>query len=316
MSEKAAVLDKQSAKLLLDVVETPSSTISGEVLAGHFSIEGETLQGLNLLSPDGFEALTTSGADHDDTPVTLVWNDEIGSYGYFSPAAGWVSPPPGNMSVYRADPSRFILYTLSHLHLLNRNAATELMPNFTWDCGDVRLPNRSAPVSIWFARRLSDPEMSPKVCDLLRRRPSERTRIILTSTPSNRLAQQSMEGSAVVCVSDVGECDNPLIADPERLALRISGTPAPSNLPVTISGEGRTITVSGKTYNFKGSKQCAVIRFLYDRYMINSPKCSVAEVLDTAGFSDSVNSLTKAFSGNKDWRKIIKQANGVCWIEP
>jgi hypothetical protein len=39
-----------------------------------------------------------------------------------------------------------------------------------------------------------------------------------------------------------------------------------------------------------------------------------AEVLEAAGYSDSVNTIAKALSGRKDWRGFITEEHGCCWM--
>ena len=37
-------------------------------------------------------------------------------------------------------------------------------------------------------------------------------------------------------------------------------------------------------------------------------------VLEAAGYSDSVNTLAKAFSRRTDWSDFIKEERGRCWM--
>jgi hypothetical protein len=39
-----------------------------------------------------------------------------------------------------------------------------------------------------------------------------------------------------------------------------------------------------------------------------------AEVLEIAGYRDSVNTLGKAFSGNRVWKTFIGEGRGYCWM--
>lgn len=61
----------------------------------------------------------------------------------------------------------------------------------------------------------------------------------------------------------------------------------------------------GKRYKFTGSKQRAIIRQLYEAWVSGEPERLTTEVLEIAGYRDSVNTLGKAFSGNRDWKTFI-----------
>ena len=60
-----------------------------------------------------------------------------------------------------------------------------------------------------------------------------------------------------------------------------------------------------------GSKQRAIIRQLFEAWQSGQPERLTAEVLETAGYSDSVNTLTKASPKRSDWRDFIEEKHGL-----
>ncbi len=79
-----------------------------------------------------------------------------------------------------------------------------------------------------------------------------------------------------------------------------------------MAADGAAVTVYGKRYSFSGSKQRAVIRQLFEAWQSGQPERLTAEVLENAGYSDSVNTLAKAFSKRPDWRDFIEEQHGRC----
>ena len=79
-----------------------------------------------------------------------------------------------------------------------------------------------------------------------------------------------------------------------------------------MAADGAAVTVHGKRFAFRGSKQRIVIRRLYEAWEAGSPDCLTAEVLEAAGYSGGVNTLAKAFSGRTDWREFIAEEHGRC----
>ena len=57
------------------------------------------------------------------------------------------------------------------------------------------------------------------------------------------------------------------------------------------------------------------VAFLVDAYNDNDPIRLTAAVLEEVEAGDKVSKLARAFSGNKDWHKFIKEEAGQCWIE-
>lgn len=58
-----------------------------------------------------------------------------------------------------------------------------------------------------------------------------------------------------------------------------------------------------------------ILRILVDAYNRDEPICLTTKVLLDVKAGSHVTNLARAFSGNKDWRKFIKEDAGHCWIE-
>ena len=73
------------------------------------------------------------------------------------------------------------------------------------------------------------------------------------------------------------------------------------------------MTVRGKRYTFwfeaAGYHSPAVLGVA-----IRPARAVDRRSLETAGYSDSVNTLAKAFSKRSDWRDFIEEKHGLCWF--
>lgn len=306
-------LDPAAADLLRRVIETPRGQVTADALADHGGA-GTLLRSLGLIEPVGFETTTASLADHDDTPVTITWSAEEAGYGYFSPASGWVLVPADRLGMFRVNFANLFKHVLQQLDLPAQATSTPLLPDALWEIGQVRIPGRTKRVPLWIARRLSDPKVWTSFVEAVRLRPAPGMRIVLSFTPVDRLPTQVLNGHAIISVQDVALSGEHLVVDPVILAARASSGSMQMDALIVMAADGASLTVLGKRYAFKGTKQREIIRHLFAAWESGSPQCLTAAVLEAAGSGTFVNTIAKAFAGRTDWREFIKEEQGRCWL--
>jgi hypothetical protein len=297
----------------MSVVETPPAVITNEVLDGYYALAGDALKANGLLEPSGDQRTAACLVDHDDEPIDLIWSGEHMGYGYFSAASGWITVPNTQLASFRVNFDKLFEQVIARLDRASQRPAAVLIPDLLWEIGDVRLPGRSKRVPVWIARRLADPAVWGQFTETVRLRPASGLRVVLTLSSANRLAAQIFHGHEIIAVRDVAASDG-LAVDPDLLAARIGSGAQQGDLLISIAADGAAITVRGQRYAFPGSKQRAIIRQLYAAWATGNAECITTVVLDEAGFSDSVNTLAKAFSRRTDWREFIKEDHGRCWM--
>lgn len=295
------------------MIETPDAVISGSVLDGYYGRVAPALKAAGILQPKDHSRAAVSLVDHEDEPVNLTWSPEHRTYGYFSPTAGWVSVPGDQLATYRVNFSKLIGHVVERLDLPPRAGAVELVPDLLWEVGDARLPGRSKRTSVWIGRRLGDPAIWKRFLDTARMRPAPGLRIVLTLTPVERLPAEVHHGHTLIAVRDVAD-HNGLAVVPDLLAARVATGSQLNDDLITMAADGASVTVRGARYAFSGSKQRAIIRQLYDAWKSGNPELLTAEVLESAGYSTSVNTLAKAFSGRPEWREFLNEEHGRCWM--
>jgi hypothetical protein len=85
--------------------------------------------------------------DHEDEPVELIWSGRHEGYGYFSPAAGWVTVENLRLALFGVSFDALIRHVLGPLDGMNETAII-LEPDLLWEVGQVRLPGRGKRVSL------------------------------------------------------------------------------------------------------------------------------------------------------------------------
>ncbi|NQW08968.1 MAG: hypothetical protein HQ481_03670 [Alphaproteobacteria bacterium] len=306
-------IDRKAADLLLSVIETPDAVISGSVLDSYYGRVAPALNAAGILQPKNHLRAAVSLADHEDEPVNLTWSPEHRAYGYFSPSAGWVNIPGDQLATFRVNFSKLLDQLVERLDLSPRSGPVELVPDLLWEMGDARLPGRSKRTPVWIGRRLGDPAIWKSFIDTARKRPAPGLRIVLSFTPRNRLPTDVHLGHTLIAVRDVAD-HNGLAVVPDLLAARVAAGSQLHDDLITMAADGASLTVRGTRHAFSGSKQRAIIRQLYDAWKSGNPELLTAEVMESAGYSTSVNTLAKAFSGRPEWREFIREEHGRCWM--
>ena len=312
MPDNGSDFPPAALELLLSAVETPEATISGAVLDDFYASEAAVLKEAELLKPHGHEAVSVSGADHDDAPVTLSWSAEDGGLGYFSPAAGWITVPDDQIARFQVDVPSVIGELMGQVDWPSRSGPAPLVPDLLWEIGDVRLGRRTQRVPIWFARRLHEPSVWRQIKDLAKARPTSGLRVILTSTPPHRFPDETIAGHLLVGVRDVIDFATGLAVHPDILAARLDGSHRPDvEEAVYLSPDGRKLVINGTvTIDFKTDKQIKIIGQLVAGFR-EGKRFSVQELLTVAG--SGATGLRRAF-GAKKWallKPYLKSSNGL-----
>lgn len=314
MPDRQPSLDQQTIDILLSVIETPHAMVTSAALDGFYAAKAPALKSSGLLELKDHRRAAVSLADHDDEPVNLSWSPEHRGYGYFSPSAGWVPVSDSQMASFCISFEKLFKRLLERLDISTPAAPTVLLPDLLWEIGQVRLPGRGKRVPLWIGRRLADTKVWSRFAETVRARPAPGLRIVLSLTSADRLPAQIHQGHSIIAVRDIVDHASGLVVDPDLLAARIASGTTSTDALITMAADGASVTVRGKRYAFSGSKQRAVIRQLYEAWEAGKPECLTVEVLGNAEYSDSVNTLTKAFSGRTDWRDFIKEEHGRCWM--
>lgn len=305
-------IDRAAIELLLTLLEAPEPVLSGSALRSVFPKEGAALIEAGLVVHDGYEMAATVVEDHSDLPVEVIPNESGTGYGYFSGTVGWVPINSGVLVRFRVEVAATLQTLLPLDTRLSPASSATHIEGTLWNGGTIDLRGRRT--ELWLARRLFDPEVYRQVGSLLAKRPSPRARMVLTSTPSDRLRSDELSGALVVSIQDVLGQEDPRI-DPRILATRLDGDPA-AELPIWLSPDGSRLVISGADpITFRSEKQRALIRLLVDAY-VRGERRPARTLLDEA--SSGATALPNAFGAAK-WKLLkpyLKSRQGLWGFEP
>ena len=287
--------------------------MSGSIVRASFAEAGRLLLGAGLLTKVGQTEVVAGTDNYDDLPMRVEWSPERESHGYYGSGGTWVAVPAEEISVYSVKMAAFFTQLLVRCEQITAHAKNPLVPDILWDLGTVKLEARGKPVSVWFARRLFDDRHRDKVEDIAAKRPPGAVRMIVTSSDGCKDLQTP--GHLTVSIRDIAESAMSFVIDPATLARRMKLVPSSVLKPIQHSIDYGTIHIGNDTYKFRGVQHRAILKILVDAYNDNNPIRLTADILDEIEPGPKVTNLARAFSGNKDWHKFIKEEAGQCWIE-
>ncbi|MDI3307828.1 MAG: hypothetical protein QJR07_12070 [Acetobacteraceae bacterium] len=309
MSDRRS-LDAEAVDLLLQVLELKEPLLSGAA-AGLSPRPAAVLMAAGLLVPHGHEDVSASLADHEDTPVSLIWSEAHGGFAYFSPAVGLVPVPEEQLVRYRVDLTGMLDAVAEKLDRPSSRPAFPLVDGVLWEIGEVRLGRRPARVPLWFARRLGDPAVRGQVADAACARPHNRLRVVLTSTRRARLTDVIIPGAVVMALRDVLDAPERLAVSPDILDARLRGVPPVVAGPRVLSPDGTKLSINGgDPILFRSEAQKDAIRKLVDAFY--------------AGTRLRARDLThhhslQTFFGKAKWSRLapfLKSDGGLWGFEP
>lgn len=276
----------------------------------------DALTAAKLLVPKGHVPVVAGMDDYEDEPVEATWSAELKTYGYHDSTGRWVKVAHQDIAACRVDYGLALAKMLVAFERAGPPRPAPLIADVAWDVGTIKLTGAKAHVPIWFARRLGDPAVWTQIEALTARKPPQEIRIILTSTPGERIPETAQKRTHIFNVADVAGDPAKLAISPQVLGARVFPGQVQRRFPIDHSDDYGIVWLRGETLTFGSDKQRQLLGLLFDAYWSGSPVCRTAVVLFEAGYGDSTNAFSKVFSGRDDWRSFIKYADGNCWIQP
>ncbi|PLL13974.1 hypothetical protein C0V75_00510 [Tabrizicola sp. TH137] len=313
---KATSLSKRAIDLLLRAMEARSTSLQASAL--HQVSRGATdaLLAAKLLVPSGHVPVVAGMDDYEDEPVEATWSAELKSFGYHDSTGRWVKVAHQEIAACRVDYGLALAKMLVAFERAGPSRPTPLVTDLVWEVGTIKLAGAKAPVPVWFARRLGDPGDWTQLEALTARKPPQEIRIILTSTPGERIPETAQKRNHIINVVDVAGDPAKLAISPQVLGARVFPGQVQRRFPIDHSEDCGIVWLKGQTITFRGDKQRLLLKQLFDAYWSGLPERRTSAVLFEAGYGDQTNSLAKAFGKRDDWRQFVHYDDGNCWIDP
>lgn len=309
----ALIAHRGAVDLLLKIIETRSARMAGSLMRASHREASAMLMASGLLLKVGQAESVASMDDFEDEPTRVEWSSEHGSVGFYANNGRWVAVPAEELAIYGVTMPTFLTQLVVRCERISEGGKEPLVPYVVWDLGTVRLDGRGKPVSVWFARRLSDASHLSALEDMVTRRPPLDLRVIVTSTAN--CPSLNVIGHVLVSLRDVLEAPDGIVVEPAFLAKRLKQVPTSVLKPIRHSPDYGKIYIGDESYPFRGPQHRAILKILVDAYNDNDPVRLTADILEEVKPGPKVTNLARAFSGNKHWHKFIKEEAGQCWIE-
>lgn len=302
--------------LLLQAMETRAGKVQVATLKQVAPRATDKLLEVRLLVATGRIPVVAAMDGYEDEPIPAEWCSERGQYGYHDSVGRWITVEAGEIAACAVDYPLAFARMLVAFERAGPSRPSALIDGFVWDVGTIRLKGAKSPVPVWFARRLTDPSVWTRVDALLERRPPDEVRVILTSTPGDRIPITPTKRNVIVGVADVLGIPGKLAISPQALGARVFPGQVQRRFPIDHSKECGLVWHRGETLTFGGDKQRRLLQILFAAYWSKSPVLRIAAVLEEAGYGGRVNTLKKAFGRRNDWQRFIRFDDGNCWIDP
>jgi len=308
-------LSKRAIDLLLRAMEARSMSLQASTLHQVSRSATDALIGAKLLVPSGHVPVVAGMDDYEDEPLEATWSAELKSFGYHDSAGRWIKVANQDIAACRVDYGLALAKMLVAFERAGPSRPAPLITDLVWEVGTIKLAGAKAAVPVWFARRLGDPGVWTQLEALIGRKPPQEIRIILTSTPGERIPETAQKRSHIINVADVAGDPAKLAISPQVLGARVFPGQAQRRFPIDHSDDYGVVYVYEEEFKFRGLRHRDFLAILFDAYWSGRPVCRTIPTLSEAGFSEKTNSLLKAFSGRTDWQSFIKYDEGNCWIE-
>ena len=308
-------MSKRAVDLLLQVMETRAAKVQGATLRQIAPRATDQLLAAKLLVASGIIPVVTAMDNFEDEPIPAEWCPERRQYGYLNSVGRWICVDADEIAALAIDYQLLFAKMLVGFERAGPSRPTPLIDGVAWDIGTIRLKGAKSPVPVCFSRRLSDPAVWEKVGALFERRPPEEVRVILTSTPGDRILMTANKRNIVISIADVARAPGKLALSPQAVGMRVFPGQAQRRFPIDHSEDYGVVYVHQEEFKFRGLRHRDFLAILFDAYWSGRPVCRTIPTLSNAGFSEKTNCLSKAFSGRTDWQTFIKYDEGNCWIE-
>ena len=309
-------LSKRAVDLLLQVMETRAAKVQGATLRQIAPRATDQLLAAKLLVASGIIPVVTAMDNFEDEPIPAEWCAERRQYGYLNSVGRWICVDAGEIAALAIDYQLLFVKMLVGFERAGPSRPPPLIDGFAWDIGTIRLKGAKSRVPVWFTRRLSDPAVWEKVDALFERRPPEEVRVILTSTPGDRIPMTANKRNIVISIADVASAPGKLAISPQALGARVFPGQVQRKFPIDHSDDCGIVWHRDETLTFGGDKQRRFLQFLFEAYWSKSQVLRLAAVLEEAGYGGQVNTLKKAFGRSAEKWRFIKVDDGNCWIDP
>ena len=290
-------MSSSSIALLLSLLDAPELRYRHDMVVGYHGTAGQALINDGFLTASDYLMSAVTTDDDDSATFDVEMDPERREFGYHSPSRGWMKVEKARLQCYGPDLARIFRSLLGTELPLGDRCPVDMEGALLFDLGMTRLLRQGPKSEVWYARRLGDPGVIIRIRAAIARRPSSRVRLLLTSTPQDRILTDGLPMMRIVPISDVLSWSGDRI-DADILKARFAGTTPPVDAPLHLSEDASVLTIQGTEIVFGGDSQREAIRLIVEAHRNGKP-VNAASTLRSAGFGSSIRTFRQAFK--KQW---------------
>jgi hypothetical protein len=189
----------------MGIIEQYEANIANRVLLSELGDEGAKF----LLK----ENFLTKGRDlkhywNGDDDKNVEWYDHLNSFAYLS-LSGLVEASKDDLKTCDVNFSKIVEFLADEFDVLrsSRTKNNEHIESLLYFVGDARLSNKKM-ISVYFARRLSDPEVFKKVDEFFLKQSTTKLKKLILTSSSNIYPEVTKTGASIVSISKLLEMAN------------------------------------------------------------------------------------------------------------
>jgi len=304
----------QICKLLMGIIEQYEANIANRVLLSELGDEGAKF----LLK----ENFLTKGRDlkhywNGDDDKNVEWYDHLNSFAYLS-LSGLVEVSKDDLKTYDVNFSKIVEFLADEFDVSrsSRTKNNEHIESILYFVGDARLSNKKM-ISVYFARRLSDPEVFKKVDEFfLKQSTTKLKKLILTSSP-NIYPETTKTGASIVSISKLLEMANSKkLFNLDYIANVVFNKNNEDPKPyIHCTEDGSLLFIGEESWNVGGSKKRQIIKLMCDHYAADSKKkLKWDELLIEADIDESTTSRFRDMFKDSKIKELIANKDGHVWF--
>jgi hypothetical protein len=304
----------QICKLLMGIIEQYEANIANRVLLSELGDEGAKF----LLK----ENFLTKGRDlehywNGDYDKNVEWYDHLNSFAYLS-LGGLVEVSEDDLKTYDVNFSRVVKFLADEFDVTNgsRVKSNEHIENLLYFVGDARLSNKKM-ISVYFSRRLSDPEVFKKVDEFfLKQSTTKLKKLILTSSPII-YPETTKTGSSIISIPKLLEMANSKkLLNLDYIANVVFNKNNEDPKPyIHCTEDGSLLFIGEKNWSVGGSKKRQIIKLMCDHYAENpQEKLKWDELLIEADIDESTTSRFRDMFKDSKLKELIAHKDGYVWF--
>ncbi len=304
----------QICKLLMGIIEQYEANIANRVLLSELGDEGAKF----LLK----ENFLTKGRDlkhywNGDDDKNVEWYDHLNSFAYLS-LSGLVGVSKDDLKTYDVNFSKIVEFLADEFDVSrsSRTKNNEHIESILYFVGDARLSNKKM-ISVYFSRRLSDPEVFKKVDEFfLKQSTTKLKKLILTSSP-NIYPEITKTGASIVSISKLLEMANSKkLFNLDYIANVVFNKNNEDPKPyIHCTEDGSLLFIGEESWNVGGSKKRQIIKLMCDHYAADSKKkLKWDELLIEADIDESTTSRFRDMFKDSKIKELIANKDGYVWF--